>query len=298
MMGDKPKVSVCVMTYNQGAFIRHCLQSIFDQKTNFDFEVIVGDDCSTDGTREIVQEFGERYAGIIKTILHEKNVGPMKNFLSVHSVAQGEYIAHLDGDDYALPGKLQAQVNVLDNEPDCNVVWHRMKIQNERDGGLSDDINHNHIVGSMKFWRADLLRLGSITYHSSKMYRAKYRNLDQLVHPCLDYYISIINMDAGYGRILDGMYGVYRLSPGTLTGQESTGQLYLQHLRDFLTKYPEYKLEIAENALMDALANGKRLRKRALDGFVIFLKVFSLKPVLSLVKGWRVRRSFRFPKSL
>ena len=98
-MERRPKVSVCVVTYNQKKYIRQCLQSIVDQEADFDFEVIVGDDCSEDGTREIVQEFVERYPGLVKAVLHEKNVGIVVNYRSVHDLARGEYIAHCDGDD-------------------------------------------------------------------------------------------------------------------------------------------------------------------------------------------------------
>ena len=61
-----PKVSVCVITFNHEKYIRQCLQSIVDQETNFDFEVIVGDDCSKDGTREVVQEFAGKYLTIFQ----------------------------------------------------------------------------------------------------------------------------------------------------------------------------------------------------------------------------------------
>ncbi|MFZ1246737.1 MAG: glycosyltransferase, partial [Azonexus sp.] len=120
-----PKASVCVITYNQEAYIRECLQSIVDQMTDFDFEVIVGDDCSCDGTREAVIEFAERYPGKIVPLLYPHKVGGTQNFISVHNRAAGKYVAHIDGDDIALPGKLQAQVNYLEAHPDCSVVWHR-----------------------------------------------------------------------------------------------------------------------------------------------------------------------------
>jgi len=110
-----PKVSVCVITYNQEKYIRQCLQSIVDQETDFDFEVIVGEDCSTDGTRAIVQEFSEKFPNIVKPIYQKKNIdGGGYNFLTVHRAARGEYVAHIDGDDFALPGKLQAQANILE----------------------------------------------------------------------------------------------------------------------------------------------------------------------------------------
>ena len=126
-----PKASVCVITYNQEAYIRECLQSIVDQMTDFDFEVIVGDDCSCDGTREAVIEFAERYPGKIVPLLYPHKVGGTQNFISVHNRAAGKYVAHIDGDDIALPGKLQAQVNYLEAHPDCSVVWHRVLLFND-----------------------------------------------------------------------------------------------------------------------------------------------------------------------
>jgi len=126
MSKENLKVSVCVVTYNQEKFIRQCLQSVVEQETDFDFEVIVGDDCSTDGTREIIQEFAEKYPCMVKPVFQEKNIGPTPNYFSVHSLAKGEYIAHLDGDDYMLPSKLQVQKEVLDKNPDCAMCTHNM----------------------------------------------------------------------------------------------------------------------------------------------------------------------------
>lgn len=111
----KPKVSVCVVTFNQEKYIRQCLQSIVDQEVSFSFEVIVGDDGSTDGTRSILREFAERYPSIVKPIYNEKNIGPYRNYVSTHSVAKGDYVAHCDGDDFWYPGKLKYQAEYLDN---------------------------------------------------------------------------------------------------------------------------------------------------------------------------------------
>lgn len=74
-----PKVSVCVVTYNQEKYIRQCLQSIVDQETNFLFEIIVADDCSTDGTAAIIRDFYHKYPSIIKSFFHYRNIGPAKN---------------------------------------------------------------------------------------------------------------------------------------------------------------------------------------------------------------------------
>jgi len=125
---NNPKVSVCVVTYNQEKYIRKCLQSIVDQETDFDFDVIVGDDFSADGTRTIVQEFAKKYPAQVNIILHNKNVGACENYRAVHRMASGKYIAHVDGDDWVYPGKLLKQVQYFDSNENCALVAHRMSI--------------------------------------------------------------------------------------------------------------------------------------------------------------------------
>lgn len=157
-----PKVSVCVVTYNQEHYIRQCLQSIVDQETDFDFEVIVGDDCSTDGTREIVQEFADQYPGVVKPVFHETNVGPHHNYFFVHKLAKGEYVAHVDGDDYWLPNKLAFQVNILDKNRDLVFVADYV-------GSLKKIDLEYHVFNA-----EDLFKENNPVRHSSKLYRAEY----------------------------------------------------------------------------------------------------------------------------
>lgn len=132
------KVSVCVITYNQDKYIRQCLQSIVDQKTNFSFEVIVGDDCSLDGTRAVVREFVDKYPNIVNPIFRDKNIGPINNFSDVLTVANGKYIAVCEGDDYWIdPLKLQKQVDFLEKNPNCSLCFHNAFI--------IDEIVANHV---------------------------------------------------------------------------------------------------------------------------------------------------------
>ena len=91
-----PKLSVCVITYNQERYISQCLQSIIDQQTDFEFDVVVGDDFSTDETPHIIQEFANRYPGRITLILNKSKIGGTQNYVSTHLRARGEYVAHID----------------------------------------------------------------------------------------------------------------------------------------------------------------------------------------------------------
>lgn len=125
------KVSVCVVTYNQAKYIGPCLESLVTQAPGFPYEIIVGDDCSTDGTRNIVALYAERYPQLVRPLFHHRNIGPFDNYRATHQVASGEYVAHVDGDDAALPGKLALQAKILDDHPDAAGVFHQLEMVDE-----------------------------------------------------------------------------------------------------------------------------------------------------------------------
>jgi Glycosyl transferase family 2 len=162
---SRPSVSVCVVTYNQERYIGKCLQTLVDQETDFDFEVVVGEDGSTDGTRAIVRHFQQSYPHIVKPIYHESNVGAMGNYLAVHRAALGEYVCHVDGDDWTRPNKLGRQKHYLDENPACPMVAHRMAIWEGDVMTTMTRVNVETIDLSL------LLRGHPMFLHSSIMYR-------------------------------------------------------------------------------------------------------------------------------
>ena len=168
-----PKVSVCLVTYNQEQYIRQCLQSVIDQEVDFEVEIIVSDDCSTDSTPQIIQEFAEKYKSIIP-VLRQENIGAFRNFVETHDLATGEYVCHLDGDDYWLQGKVRAQARYLDNNINCNICYTRGYIRNSRTGEMKED--RFNFKNKSIFTRSDILRNISIGLHSSKMYRRHCRD--------------------------------------------------------------------------------------------------------------------------
>jgi len=123
------KLSVCIFTYNHKQFIERTIESVLSQTTEFDFEVVVGEDCSTDGTRCIVKSFQQRYPGKIRGIYNERNLGMMENNSHTILQARGEYVAILDGDDYwTNERKLQEQVNFLEAHPEYVYCFHDARI--------------------------------------------------------------------------------------------------------------------------------------------------------------------------
>jgi glycosyltransferase involved in cell wall biosynthesis len=116
-----PLVTVRTSTYQHGAYIKKCIEGILMQKTNFAFEFIIGEDFSTDETREIVFEYAKKYPNIIRVFTADYNVGSKANGKRCIKAARGKYMALCEGDDYWVdPLKLQKQVEFLENNPDYN----------------------------------------------------------------------------------------------------------------------------------------------------------------------------------
>lgn len=107
------------MSYNLEKYIAEALDSILMQKVNFKYNIVVGEDCSTDNTRQILQEYASKYPDKFTLLLHKKNLGVVANFATTLKSCQGKYIALLDGDDYWTdPFKLQKQVDFLESNKD------------------------------------------------------------------------------------------------------------------------------------------------------------------------------------
>ncbi len=121
----RPKISVAMITYNHERFIEQAVCSVMMQEADFDYELVIGEDCSTDSTREIVLRLKEEFPDRIKLILHPQNVGIAPNFVATYNACHGEYIALLEGDDYwTHPKKLQIQVDHMDLHTEWRVCTH------------------------------------------------------------------------------------------------------------------------------------------------------------------------------
>jgi glycosyltransferase involved in cell wall biosynthesis len=128
----RPKVSVALITYNQERFIAQALEGVLMQQTRATFEVVVGEDCSTDGTARVIAAFQERYPGRLEVLPTPRNLGMIANLVRTLRACRGEYVALLEGDDYWTdPAKLQRQVEFLDGHPGCTVCFHDAEVRFE-----------------------------------------------------------------------------------------------------------------------------------------------------------------------
>ncbi|MCF6185625.1 MAG: glycosyltransferase, partial [Bacteroidales bacterium] len=116
-------VSILMLTYNHEKFIAQAIESVLMQKVSFNYELIIGDDCSQDNTQKIIREYQKKHPDIIKPVLRTKNIGANNNFVDIFKKATGKYIALLEGDDYWTdPNKLQKQVDFLEANPEYGIV--------------------------------------------------------------------------------------------------------------------------------------------------------------------------------
>jgi len=119
----EPLVSVKMITYNHGPYIAQAIEGVLQQKVSFPIELVIGEDCSTDGTREIVFDYQKRHPDVIRVITSDRNVGARTNGRRTEKACRGKYVAYCEGDDYwHHPLKLQKQVDYMEAHPECGVV--------------------------------------------------------------------------------------------------------------------------------------------------------------------------------
>lgn len=159
---DKPLVSICCLAYNHEPFIRQCLDGFFMQKNNFEFEVLIHDDASTDRTADIIREYELKYPSIIKPIYQTENqyikkIGISRTFQFPR--AKGKYIALCEGDDYWTdPQKLQKQIDFLETHPDYSFSHTSFKYLNSETGEFRESTNEDAIIKDLQKRSLDDIR--------------------------------------------------------------------------------------------------------------------------------------------
>ena len=218
------KVSVLIITYNQEEVVAQAVNSALMQEVNFPYEIVIGEDVSTDRTREIVLEFQKQHPDKIRVMLRDpatserdraRGLGGKTNFVQGLQDCRGEYVALLDGDDYwTSPHKLQKQVDFLDTHPECALCFHDVLMI--FDDGKTEPRNfsspHRKPISTVE----DLLSENFIPT-CSVLYRR--RPQDEfpewlLTTPTGDWGLHIINARHGKIGYLNEVMGVYRIHRG------------------------------------------------------------------------------------
>lgn len=232
-----PKVSVIVCTYNQEDTLGAALDSILAQQTDFDFEILVADDCSTDGTPHICRDYERRYPGTVRAIINEANKGVADNYFDTLYECRGKYIADLAGDDiWTDTGKLARQAALMDSDPSivlCHAAWKYLY----PDGSMA--VSKKHAMPSENYINDGSTLLPYILQHRidkafihlcTSMYRRdtaialtqKYSDFFYGRHlPCEDYQLEVLM--AASGRIAYDCTPVlaYRVGHPSLSSTEN-----------------------------------------------------------------------------
>ena len=126
-------ISVVTVTYNHAPYIKECIESILLQKTDYNFELIISDDSSTDGTTDICDSFASKYPDKINFLRSEENVGPLNNLEKAINQSNAKYICLCEGDDFWLDvSKIQKQVDFLENNLDYGLVHSDINILDQK----------------------------------------------------------------------------------------------------------------------------------------------------------------------
>ena len=209
-------VTVLVMTYNHAPYIRQALDSALAQRFDGTMEILVSEDCSTDGTREIVQEYAERRPDLLRLLLSERNLRSNEVVARGFRAARGRYLALLDGDDFWTdPEKLQLQADLLDSEPGVALCFHNVEVVGPDTG--SERSFWNRADQPARATLQDLLA-GNFLATSSVMYR---RGLVEALpgwyedfFPVTDWPLHVFYAEHGEIAYLDCALGAYRLHEG------------------------------------------------------------------------------------
>lgn len=212
---EVPAVSICCVAYNHEKYIETALKSFLMQETNFPFEIIVGEDCSSDDTFNIISRYREKYPNLIKVISNKNNVGMHKNFFRVFDAAKGEYIAICEGDDsWADKEKLQKQKDFMDSDEEYVVCYGAADIFDEYGGEKGRKFASSYRDSS----REDLIYAKVTILTMTSFVRARYlrelpREMDKVLN--LDRFIFSYLGQFGKGKFISGIRpSVYNIHAG------------------------------------------------------------------------------------
>ncbi|MES2559944.1 MAG: glycosyltransferase [Bacteroidota bacterium] len=262
-MSKHPLLSVCLITYNHVDHIRQAIEGVLMQEVDFTWELIIADDYSSDGTRDILLEYQSKYPDLIKLILQPKNVGAFQNWMDLLHTPQSTYIAYFDGDDYWTdPNKLQKQVDFLEANADYVLCFHPVLIL-KSDGNLREDYitkvpkDHEHIES--------LAIHGNYMHTPSVVFRKVLQSFpaEMAKSPIGDYYLYMLLAKHGKLKLLSETMAVYRVHDiGTHSLLSQTQKRY----KWFLMLYyliPQFEGNIRTILVNNLLDNAKALLQDA-----------------------------------
>lgn len=282
------KVSVVMLAYNHEKYIREAIEGVLNQKTNFDFELILGEDFSTDSTRKICEEYSINNTRV-NLLPSPKNYGLMENYIRTLKETKGEYIALCSGDDFWIDDmKLQIQIDFLENNSNYSMSFHAVNVL--------DSINHkkNNLFEGLRdadYSGKDIFPSWQVPA-SSVVFRAKHLNkiIERLINPnfCYEDIITYLTLaEFGKLRCISKKMAVYRIhgeSISNMAFNEERINMMNKHLdeiaKDFGGKYKKSIEFMRHRKRHDDCF--RLLKKRKLKGVSNFIILLAKEPLFSI----------------
>lgn len=213
--------SICMITYNHAEFISQAVEGILKQETDFLIEFVIGEDCSTDQTREICLKYEQEYPEIVRVLPRTVNLGAASNFIDALSNCKGKYIALCEGDDYWTdPLKLQKQINFLEANPDFAICFHRVNVKYEDDDEKSylSNPDQKEITTFEDLAAGNYIHTPSCVFRNSLFGEFPEWYKDS---PVGDYPLHLLNAEHGKIKFFEDVMAVYRVHKGGVWSLQS-----------------------------------------------------------------------------
>ena len=222
-----PTLSIHCITYNHEKFIAQAMDGFLMQKTTFDFEIVVGEDCSTDNTRRILLEYKEKHPDKIKLLLNEKNLGMQQNGMQTGAACTGKYLAICEGDDYWTdPLKLQKQVDFLEANPNFAICFHNVEVKHE-DGETQSYLSNSNQKQVTTF---EDLAAENYIHTVSCVFRKPFFEFPEWFYESAvgDWVTHLLNAEHGKIAFIDEVMAVYRVHKGGVWSMQDLVELHLK----------------------------------------------------------------------
>lgn len=266
-MEQLPIVSVCMITYNHEKFIEEAINGVLLQECEFEIELILANDCSTDKADEVIQNMLKTHpkASMIKYFKHEKNIGMMPNFIFALQQCKGKYIALCEGDDYWTdPLKLQKQVDFLEGNDDYSGCFHNTMMINEKD--VSPVLKAWRTYTKETFLLEDTISEIALFHTSSFVFKRKLLFLPEWFSKVQSGDMALFALIASKGPLhrIDNFMSMYRKNETGITNTITLNDYHknriklLAHFKETFTEDVHYKILKVINHHKQALSKLKK----------------------------------------
>ncbi|MER3632185.1 MAG: hypothetical protein C4325_08490 [Blastocatellia bacterium] len=301
---SKPKVSVCMITYNHEPYIAQAIEGVLMQETDFPVELVIGEDCSTDNTRKICEDYAKRYPDKIRLHARESNLGMSQNFVKTICECRGEYIAFCEGDDFwTYEQKLAEQVEFLEKNRNYSGACTAVRVLEDATGMYFPLPAHDRLGEyediTVERYLTEGILINTCTFVARRAF------IDTSIFEgndlACDFAVFILAMDKGPVRFHNVPTAVYRVNQGSVTFSRDWGK-FAKLIHDCLETYDQhtngrYAASVAikrrYTAMVQTLSDARVgiLQKAALIGRYALLNRLRPNEVKSLI-------GYAFPRAM